>query len=99
MLADSLEELHTFAHQLGLDRRWFHKNASYPHYDITVEMRNNALRNGALLSNRETIIFCAKRLKMELATTTSQSKRSTIGASVSATNRQIDFFESTDLVA
>ncbi|BCO29787.1 hypothetical protein MIZ03_4711 [Rhodoferax lithotrophicus] len=66
MLADSLEELHLFAKHLGVKRHWFHRNASYPHYDITREMRDYAINQGALIGSRELIISCAKQLKREL---------------------------------
>lgn len=66
LLADSLDELHDFALLINVDKRWFHKNASYPHYDITVRTREIAISRGALPSNRKKIIECAKKLKAEL---------------------------------
>ncbi|WP_332835911.1 DUF4031 domain-containing protein [Psychrobacter sp. KH172YL61] len=53
MLADSLDELHDFALLINVDKRWFHKNASYPHYDITVRTREIAISKGALPSSRK----------------------------------------------
>lgn len=66
MVADTLDELHLFARRLAIPRRGFHYQASYPHYDITVELRETALRLGALPGNRKDIIRCAKQLKVEL---------------------------------
>lgn len=66
MLADSLQELHEFAELIEVDRRLFHKNASYPHYDVTVQMREIALEHGAIAADRKKIIECAKKLKIEL---------------------------------
>lgn len=66
LLADSLDELHDFASLINVDKRWFHKNASYPHYDITIRTREIAIRKGALPSDRKKIIECAKKLKVEL---------------------------------
>ena len=66
MLADSLQELHDFAELIEVDKRLFHRNASYPHYDITVAMRLIALNNGAIAADRKTIIKSAKKLKIEL---------------------------------
>jgi hypothetical protein len=48
LLADTDEELHTFAAALGLRRRW----AQYPgtwrsHYDVTDSKREQAIRMGA----------------------------------------------------
>lgn len=66
MLADSLQELHDFAEMIDVDPRLFHRNASYPHYDVTLKMREDALANGAIAADRRKIIECAKKLKAEL---------------------------------
>lgn len=99
MLADSLEELHIFATLLGVHRRWFHRTASYPHYDITVQMRDCALDQGALLCDKATIILCARVLKAELMAQSPRTKkfRNTSGLNIS--NRQPDLFRSQEVVA
>ena len=61
MMADTLEELHDFAKTVG-----FHRSASYPHYDITLEMRILVIAYGAIDADRKTIIMCGKKLKMQL---------------------------------
>ncbi|MES1964929.1 DUF4031 domain-containing protein [Psychrobacter sp. AH5] len=66
MLADNLQELHEFAALIEVDKRLFHRNASYPHYDITVQMRETALYHGAIKATRKQIIKAAKKLKSEL---------------------------------
>lgn len=66
LVADSLEELHAFAAQLGLQRRWFQERSYYPHYDVTVSVRKRALRIGAVDANRETIIACCKLMRLEM---------------------------------
>lgn len=66
LLADSLQELHEFADLIEVDKRLFHRNASYPHYDITTQMREAALKNGAIVATRKQIIDSAKKLKVEL---------------------------------
>lgn len=66
LMADTLEELHDFAKQLNIDPRLFHRTASYPHYDITLEMRVVVITQGAIDADRKTIIACGKRLKLEL---------------------------------
>ena len=66
LVADSIEELHAFARQLGLQRNWFQHSASYPHYDVTVEVRQKALNIGALEGNRVKIITCARKMKTQL---------------------------------
>lgn len=66
LLADSLEELHSFAAKLGLRRDWFQDKASYPHYDLTEALHAVALRQGAVAADRRQIIVAARRLKAEL---------------------------------
>lgn len=66
LLADSIEELHAFAKQLGLRRNWFQHAASYPHYDVTLEVRQIALSIGAIEGSRADIISCGRTLKTEL---------------------------------
>ncbi|WP_202753726.1 DUF4031 domain-containing protein [Burkholderia cenocepacia] len=66
LVADSLNELHDFAQQLGLRRSWFQERSIYPHYDVTVSVREKALMLGALKGDRSTIVTCAKQLKTEL---------------------------------
>lgn len=66
LVADSLPELHEFARLLGLRRSWFQERSVYPHYDVTVRVRDKALVLGASMGNRSTIISCSKRLKAEL---------------------------------
>lgn len=65
LVADSLDELHQFAGVLGLRRSWFQSQASFPHYDVTIETRAVALRLGAINSDRRTLISCARRLRLE----------------------------------
>lgn len=66
LVADSISELHNFAKEIGVERRWFHRQASYPHYDVTAEVRALALTRGAIPGTRQEIIACAKKLKIEL---------------------------------
>ena len=66
MLADSLQELQDFAAFIEVDQRLFHRTASYPHYDVTLQMREIALENGAIAATRKQIIDSAKKLKIEL---------------------------------
>lgn len=75
LLADTLQELHDFAALIELDARLFHRNASYPHYDVTVQMRETAIEYGAIPADRRKIIECAKKLKVELHTQTVASDR------------------------
>ncbi len=67
LVADSLDELDAFAAGLGLRRNWFQGQASYPPYDVTVEVRERALRAGALASRKRDVLMAARKLKAELA--------------------------------
>jgi hypothetical protein len=66
LVADSLDELHEFAGRLGLRLSWFQARSVYPHYDVSLNVRDRALSLGATLGDRRTIIACAKGLKEEL---------------------------------
>lgn len=66
MMADSLDELHSFCQSNGIAKIWFHENASYPHYDITTDIRNIVIRKGAVMVSRQEIINFGKLLKKEL---------------------------------
>lgn len=65
LVAETLHELHSFARILGLKRSWFQAAASYPHYDVTVEVRTKALSLGAREGCRKKIMSCAHALKLE----------------------------------
>lgn len=52
LMADTLQELHAMAAQLGLPRRAFQDKPSGAHYDVTVELRERALRLGVIAISR-----------------------------------------------
>lgn len=52
LMADTLEELHAFAHRLGLARRTFQNKTSGAHYDVTAELRLQAIALGAMPISR-----------------------------------------------
>jgi len=52
LMADTLDELHAMAAQLGMPRRAFQDKTSGAHYDVTVELREEALRLGAVAISR-----------------------------------------------
>ncbi|MFM0096373.1 DUF4031 domain-containing protein [Paraburkholderia nemoris] len=66
LVADSLDELHGFATLLGLKRGWFQAQASLPHYDVTVEIRDIALSRGAVAVDGRTLVIRGRQLKQEL---------------------------------
>ena len=48
MLADTDEELHAMAAQIGVNRKWHQKPGTYQsHYDICLSMRAKAIELGA----------------------------------------------------
>lgn len=52
LMADTLDELHAFAASLGMPRRAFQDKASGAHYDVTEELREQAIRLGAVAISR-----------------------------------------------
>jgi len=52
LMADTLEELHVFAARLGIPRRAFQNKTSGAHYDVPTELREEALRLGAIAISR-----------------------------------------------
>lgn len=66
LVADSLSELHEFARRLGLKRQWFQAHGAYPHYDVTMTVREKALGLGAVDADRYTIVDRSRGLRREL---------------------------------
>lgn len=79
LVADTLAELHTFAAALGLRRAWFQESASHPHYDVTVAVRERALRMGALPADKTLLVACCKKLRTEFLALRTQSPPSLTG--------------------
>ncbi len=64
MLADTDDELHAMADQIGVARRWHQKAGTHhSHYDIALSKRALALAAGALEVDRQAVarILRAKR--------------------------------------
>ncbi len=56
-----LEELQSFALQLGLRLEWIHRHERLPHYDLTPPLRELALTLGAQsVSSREQVLRCRR---------------------------------------
>ncbi len=53
-MADTLAELHAMAAQLGIPPRAFQNKASGAHYDVTAELRTQAIALGAQAISRHT---------------------------------------------
>ncbi len=54
LMADTLPELHAMAERLGIPRRAFQNKTSGAHYDVTAELRLEAIRLGAVALSRHT---------------------------------------------
>lgn len=54
MVADTLDELHSFAAKIGVKKHFFHKSIAAYHYDINDKQHVVAIAHGALeVSSRE----------------------------------------------
>lgn len=63
----SIEELHEFAENLGLNREWF-QTKSIPHYDLTGALYELALVRGAILVSSREIVRRAVRIQAKRMT-------------------------------
>lgn len=63
LVADSLSELHIFAASIGVKPHFFHKSASYKHYDITAEQRIKAIAAGAKEVSSRELLAIAKEMQ------------------------------------
>lgn len=63
LLADTLEELHSFAKQIGLKREWF-QNGSTPHYDLSLTKRRWAIKNGAVEIDNQKVVEIIKKYRV-----------------------------------
>jgi hypothetical protein len=62
MFADSLDELHAMAQAIGIDRDWF-QPLSFPHYDVSLTRRAEAVRKGAVEVDRRAGYEIRKRIR------------------------------------
>jgi FMN phosphatase YigB (HAD superfamily) len=62
MTADSLAELHGFAEQVGINKCWFHRGTTHPHYDITEPQRQAVLDAGGVAVTQRELLRIATRL-------------------------------------
>jgi len=67
MLADSLDELHAMAEQVGLKRRWFQSHGT-PHYDLCQAKRALAIGGGALEIDRREVVRLIRHWRAVLQT-------------------------------
>lgn len=62
MIADSLEELHQMADAIGCQRSWY-QPLSFPHYDLPLFRRANAIRLGAKVIDRRQLAWLMRQLR------------------------------------
>lgn len=67
LVSVNLDSLHDFADSIGMKKEWFQcpPKASAPHYDLNEKRKEFAIKNGAILANRPTIIYYSKLLLLE----------------------------------
>ncbi len=66
MLADSPEELHEMAQRIGMARRWYQRDASTPHYDLSQEQRAEAIAAGAIEVDRRGLVAVIRRIRASI---------------------------------
>lgn len=62
MIADTLPELHAMATQLGV-RKWFQAKASFPHYDVCLTKRAQAIIIGAIPLDRNEFVMKMREIR------------------------------------
>lgn len=62
MIADTPQELHAMATQIGMRRAWFQPH-SFPHYDVCVSRRASAIRLGAVEVDRRGMGLAMRRIR------------------------------------
>lgn len=63
LIADTIEELHAMARSIGIQRKWFQANASFPHYDICNAKRALALSLGAKEVTSRELVAVMRRFR------------------------------------
>jgi hypothetical protein len=66
LLADTPEELHAMADRIGMPRKWYQREASTPHYDISKAMRAEAIAAGAIEVDRRGLVAVIRRIRASI---------------------------------
>ncbi len=64
LIGDSVDELIEFAVGLGLKAEWFQPKSS-PHFDLTAEGREIAVKNGAIELNQRELITKLREIRQK----------------------------------
>lgn len=62
MIADTPEELHAMAERIGMRREWFQPR-SFPHYDVALGRRREAVGFGVIECDRRTFVEHLRRIR------------------------------------
>lgn len=62
LIADDVEELHSFAVNIGMRKEWFQPQSS-PHYDLTKSRRLRAVLNGAIELDNKAFVNKIRELR------------------------------------
>jgi hypothetical protein len=65
MVADTLDELHAMADQVGLKRKWFQDNPDHPHYDLCQSKKRLAISLGAIEINSRQLVALVRKWRSE----------------------------------
>lgn len=62
MIADSIEELHIFAQNVGIKRCWYQnkRGKNQPHYDVRENKYSNVINQGAIKVTRKELFNIMK---------------------------------------
>jgi len=63
MIADTPEELRAMAEKIGVQLKWFQKDASVPHFDICKSKRALAVAAGAKELDRREFVAAMQRIR------------------------------------
>lgn len=67
LVADCIEELHSFARGMRLKRTWFQDQSSLPHYDLTKNFRILAVKLGAIEIDAKKLVELMRKYRLEKA--------------------------------
>lgn len=62
LIADSVDELMEFAVGMGLQREWFQAKST-PHFDLTAEARQLAVKHGAIELDQRQLVAKIRELR------------------------------------
>lgn len=62
LVADTLEELHIFAANIGLKKEWFQHHKKHPHYDIWGTLLKKALESDVMVISSKDLVQKANKL-------------------------------------